>query len=191
MLVSFSAVHAAKYNAYGLKFFTAETDHFRIHYHQGLEHLIPRVGAQCEKLYNIYRSRYGFTLPDKTDFVVIDGDISNGWAFANTNTITIWTHDFDFNLRGSHDWFEDVITHEYAHIVSIQTGLKLPSAIPEIRFGYFSHPNETRRGEVFQSVAGDILPHWLTEGIAQYSSTLHGSDEWDSHRDMILQSWAM
>ena len=128
-------LHAAKYNAFGLKFYTSETEHFRIHYHDGLEHLIPRVAAQCEKLYSIYSTTYGLVLPDKTDFVVIDGDISNGWAFANTNTITIWTHDFDFNLRGSHDWFEDVITHEYAHIVSIQTGLKFPSFIPELRLG--------------------------------------------------------
>ena len=184
-------LHAAKYNAFGLKFYTSETDHFRIHYHAGLEHLIPRVAAQCEKLYSIYSTTYGLVLPDKTDFVVIDGDISNGWAFANTNTITIWTHDFDFNLRGSHDWFEDVITHEYAHIVSIQTGLKFPSFIPELRLGYFSHPNEPRRAEAFQSVAGDILPHWFTEGIAQYSSSVHGSDSWDSHRDMILRSLSL
>ncbi len=191
LLSSAGVLHAAKYNAFGLKFYTSETDHFRIHYHEGLEHLIPRVAAQCEKLYSIYSDTYGFVLPDKTDFVVIDGDISNGWAFANTNTITIWTHDFDFNLRGSHDWFEDVITHEYAHIVSIQTGLKFPSFIPELRLGYFSHPNEPRRTEAFQSVAGDILPHWFTEGIAQYSSSVHGSDSWDSHRDMILRSLSL
>jgi len=188
LMVPAISLHAAKYNAYGLKFFTVETDHFRIHYHKGLEHLIPRVGNQCEKLYAIYRTTYGLTLPSKTDFVVIDGDISNGWAFANTNTITIWTHDFDFNLRGSHDWFEDVITHEYAHIVSIQTGLKLPANIPEVRLGFFSHPNEKKRTEVFQSLASDILPHWFTEGIAQYSSSIHGTDSWDSHRDMILRS---
>jgi len=182
------SLNAAKYNAFGLKFYTIETEHFRIHYHQGLEHVIRRVATQCENLYAIYRNTYGLTLPDKTDFVVIDGDVSNGWAFANTNTITIWTHDFDFNLRGSHDWFEDVITHEYAHIVSIQTGLKLPPYIPEFRLGFFSHPNEPRRVEVFQSISGNILPPWFTEGIAQYSSSAHGTDSWDSHRDMILRT---
>lgn len=182
------SVLAVKYNAYGLNFFTASTEHFDINYHAGLERLIPRIGNQFEKLYSIYRNTYGLTLPEKTEVVVLDGDISNGWAFANTNTITIWTHDFDFNLRGSHDWFEDVITHEYAHIVSIQTGLKLPPAIPEIRFGYFSHPNEKNRIDAFQSIATDILPPWFTEGIAQYSSSMHGADRWDTHRDMILRS---
>ncbi|MBN1576582.1 MAG: PD40 domain-containing protein [Chitinispirillaceae bacterium] len=185
------SLHAAKFNAYGLKFFTAETAHFRINYHQGLGHLIPRVGNQCEKLYEIYRCCYGLTLPDKTDLVVIDGDISGGWALPSTNTITIWTHDFDFNLRGSHDWFEDVITHEYAHIVSIQTGMKLPPAVPEIRIGFFSHPNEKGRTEAFHSITADILPQWFTEGIAQYSSSIHGADSWDAHRDMILRSLSL
>ncbi|MBN1307885.1 MAG: PD40 domain-containing protein [Chitinispirillaceae bacterium] len=189
-LIPFS-LQGAKFNAYGFKFFTAETEHFRIHYHQGLEHLIPRVGSQCEKLYGIYRNQYGLTLPDKTDLVVIDGDISGGWALAHTNTVTIWTHDFDFNLRGSHDWFEDVITHEYAHIVSIQAGLKLPPAVPEIRIGSFSHPNEKGRVEAFHSIAGDILPPWFTEGIAQYSSMTYGADRWDSHREMILRSLSL
>lgn len=182
---------AAKYNAFGLKFFTTETEHFRINYHAGLEHLVPRVGAQCEKLYEIYRNQYGLTLHDKTEVVLLDSDVSNGWALANTNTITIWTHDFDFNMRGSHDWFEDVITHEYAHIVSIQAGLKLPPAVPEVRVGYFSHPNEKKRLETFHSFAGDILPPWFTEGIAQYSSSAHGADRWDTHRDMILRSLSL
>ncbi len=183
-----SSIQSARFNAWGLEFFTCETPHFRITYHSGLQHLVPRVADQCEKLYQIYRNKFCITLPDKTDIVVIDGDVSNGWALANTNTITIWTHDFDFNLRGSHDWFEDVITHEYAHIVSIQAGLKLPPAIPDLRAGFFSHPNERKRMEAFHSFPADILPHWFTEGIAQYASSEHGSDSWDTHRDMILRT---
>ena len=34
----------------------------------------------------------------------------------------------------------------------------------------------------------DILPPWFSEGIAQYESSRHGSDRWDSHRDMILRT---
>ncbi|MCX7726703.1 MAG: hypothetical protein N2053_07625, partial [Chitinispirillaceae bacterium] len=161
ILTLFFYAHSAKYNAFGLKFITRETEHSRIHYHSGLEHLVPRVASKCEELYNIYKNKYGLVLPEKTEFVIIDGDVSNGWAFANTNTITIWTHDFDFNLRGSHEWFEDVITHEYAHIVSINAALKFSHIIPEVRFGYFSHPNEMKRAEFFHSFPSDILPHWF------------------------------
>lgn len=60
-----NSVLAAKYNAYGLKFYTVATEHFDINYHAGLERLIPRVSNQFEKLYNIYRNTYGLTLPKK------------------------------------------------------------------------------------------------------------------------------
>ncbi len=179
---------AAKYNAYGLKFYTVDTDHFRINYMDGCGHLVKKVACKFEQLYSIYRNTYGLTLPKKTTVMILDSDESNGWAFANTNTITLWTHDFDYNMRGSHDWFEDVITHEYGHIVSICSGLKAPPMIPEVRLGYFSHPNERNRIEAIQSFATDILPPWFTEGIAQYESSRNGADSWDSHRDMILRS---
>ena len=188
LFLSVSSVFAAKFNAYGLNFYTVETSHFRINYQKGCEQLVNEVSDKFEQLYDIYRNTYGMVLPGKTEVVIIDGDESNGWAFSNLNTITIWTHDFDFNLRGSHDWFEDVITHEYAHIVSIWSSLKLSPKILDMRIGFFSHPNESNRIESFHSIPTDILPPWFTEGIAQYESSRNGTDTWDSHRDMILRS---
>jgi hypothetical protein len=179
---------AAKYNAYGLKFYTVETDHFQINYMNGCGHLAKQVGNKFEELYSIYRKTYGLTLPNKTKVMILDSDDSNGWAFTNINTITLWTHDFDYNMRGSHDWLDDVITHEYGHIISIYSSLKAPPQIPEIRFGYFSHPNEKNRVEAIHSFPTEILPPWFTEGIAQYESSKNGTDSWDSHRDMILRS---
>lgn len=184
-------LYAAKYNAYGLKFYTIETDHFRISYMDGCGHLVKTVGCKFEELYSIYRNTYGITLPKKTDVFILDGDQSNGWALPNTNSIVLWPYDIDFNMRGSHDWFEDLIAHEYGHIVSISSGLKMPPQIPQIRFGYFSHPNEKNRAEAIHHLPTEILPPWLTEGIAQYESTRHGADSWDSHRDMILRSLAL
>lgn len=181
-------VSAAKYNAYGLKFYTLDTDHFLIHYMDGTGHLANKVACKFEELYSIYRNTYNITLPNKTNVMILDSDESNGWAFSNINTITIWTHDFDFNLRGSHDWFDDVIAHEFAHIVSISSSYKTTPVIPEFRVGYFSHPNEKNRTEAIHSFPTDILPRWFSEGIAQYESSRHGADTWDSHRDMILRT---
>jgi hypothetical protein len=171
-----------------MKRYTAETTHFRIHYHKGIEHLVKPVGNKFEELYSIYQNTYGFKLPAKTEVVLQDGDESNGLTFPNLNFIILWTHDFDFDLRGSHDWFDDVITHEFAHQASIWNALKYPSWIEGIQFGYFTHPNEPRRLDFFHALPPDILPPWFTEGIAQYESTRNGSDAWDSHRDMILRS---
>ncbi|MCU0609393.1 MAG: hypothetical protein MUF22_06470 [Chitinispirillaceae bacterium] len=181
-------VSAASWNGYSMKRYTAETPHFRIHYHDGLEHLVRPVGDKFEQLYGIYRNTYNFKLPNKTEIVLQDGDESNGLAFPNLNFIVLWTHDFDFNLRGSHNWFEDVITHEFGHIASIWNSLKYPAWIEGIQFGYFSHPNEATRTELFHFLPPDILPPWFTEGIAQYESSRNGADTWDSHRDMIMRS---
>ena len=187
ILQSFSA-YAASWNGYSMKRYTAETPHFRIHYHKGIEHLVKPVGDKFEELYGIYQNTYHFKLPDKTDVVLQDGDESNGLTFTNIKFIILWTHDFDFNLRGSHDWFDDVITHEFAHLASIWNSLKYPSWIEGIQFGYFTHPNEPLRVDLFHALPPDILPPWFTEGIAQYESSRHGSDAWDSHRDMILRT---
>ena len=154
-------------------------------------HLVDKVGKKLEQLYSIYKDIYGLSIPSKTDVLIIDSDYSNGWALAYTNTITLWTHDLDFELRGTHEWWDDVITHEYAHIISINTGLKLSPAIPDIRFGFFSHPNEKNRMEAFHSLSTSIMPYWLTEGIAQYESSRNGADSWDSHRDMILRTLSL
>ncbi|HLV33141.1 MAG TPA: hypothetical protein VKY57_16355, partial [Chitinispirillaceae bacterium] len=137
----------ARFNGWGYKFYSSDTKNFRIYYPDECAHLVKRVAEKLEQLHEIYHNTYGIKLPERTNAVLLDSDFSNGWALANTNTITLWTHDSDFNLRGSHDWLDDVITHEYAHIVSINAGFKLAPSVSELRFGYFSHPNEKNRTE--------------------------------------------
>ncbi|KMQ50309.1 hypothetical protein CHISP_2778 [Chitinispirillum alkaliphilum] len=171
-----------------MKLYTAETEHFQIHYHDGLGHLVERVAARLEMLHDIFSNTYHITLPSQTDVILFDGDMPDGFAYPPLNTIFIGTHNFDFSLRGTHDWFDDVVTHEFAHIVSIWTGFKFPSWMPHIQGGVFSHPNQRTRSEALHLFPTEILPPWFTEGIAQYESSLHGSDRWDSHRDMILRT---
>jgi hypothetical protein len=189
---------AAAWNGFGQQWYTIETDHFRIHYHAGIEPIAKRVGDIAEKLYSIYRETYLLKLPSKTDVIVSDNDESNGWAASSFNMMHIWTNTFDFNLRGSSDWLEDVVAHEYAHIVSIWLSQKLPSWMPFMQLGYFSHPNDTHmtksngpiglRVEAHRLIPHDILPPWYFEGIAQYEATRNGTDRWDTHRDMLLRT---
>ncbi len=188
LLLHFGADAAQKNNAYGQKFFTVESAHFKIHYHAGLDHLTKRVANKLEELYNIYTDTYDLTLPGKTEVVIYDGDIPEGFAYPNFNFIFIGVHDYEFNLRGSSDWFDDVVTHEFAHVVSISTGFKLSPKIPSIQVGYFTHPNQSFRTEALHVYPSEVLPPWFTEGIAQYESSRHGADSWDTHRDMILRS---
>ncbi len=179
------------WNAFGTKVFTIETAHFSISFTQGLESVAREASVQFEHLYGIFSKTYGLTLPAKTKVLVMDGEITNGFADPYHNFITIWIHDFDINERGTHDWLKGVITHEYAHILSITSSFKFAPYIPSIQLGYFSHPNEPNRVEALHVFPDDILPPWFSEGIAQYEDSRYGTDSWDTHRDMILRSLAV
>jgi WD40 repeat protein len=194
ILFSFLPLHAqdeAKFNAYGLKVFTIESEHFRISYLPGLEHTAKEAGEQFEKLYRIYSGIYEIKLPSKTEVLVIEGEEPNGFAFSNLNMVVIWATDIDMNLRGTREWLKGVVSHEFAHIVSIWTSLKFPPNVEMIEFGGFTHPNSSNRLDLLHAMPSSILPYWFTEGIAQYEDSKFGTELWDSHRDMILRSLAL
>jgi len=172
--------------------YTIQDDHFIIHYQDGLEATAREAGAILNQLYDIYRNTYQLVLPEKTEVLVIDNDMGDGWAMDLSDIILIAANGLDFtNLRGTHDYLRDVVTHEFAHIVSITAAHKFQSTIPYLQGGFFSHPNEMRRVEGMLYFPGEILPPWFFEGISQFESTRHGADAWDSHRDMILRSLAL
>jgi len=200
LLVCSSLSTANDFNKFGLKFYTMESEHFRFHYQEGLEHFARRAAPVFENLYDIYDSTYSLKLPAKTEVMIVNDIHSNGWAMDLLNVLLISPNGFDYNLRGTSDWLRDVATHEYAHLVSISSSHKGPAWIPYLQLGYFSHPNNTRktkngthgsRVEALHIFPLEILPPWFFEGIAQYEASRRGSDSWDSHRDMILRSLAL
>jgi len=176
------------YNAYGMKVFTIESQHFRISYTPGLEDAAKEAGDQLEKLYVFYSGIYNVKLPSKTEVLIIEGEEPNGFAFSNLNMIVLWSTDIDMNLRGTREWLRGVASHEFAHIVSIWTSLKFPPQVSGIEFGYFSYVNSQNRLELIHEMPSEILPYWFVEGIAQYEDSKFGTETWDTHRDMLLRS---
>lgn len=177
----------------GLAYYTFETEHFRIHFHEGVEDVARRVGVMLEEFYSIYTKTYFISLPKKTE-VLVSSDEQNFDNFAsnNANLISISANDFGYNLRGSGNYLRDAVAHEFAHIMSMSTAQKGPAWMPYAQFGAFSHPNEGGlRSESFHLFPFDNLPPWFFEGIAQFESSRMGGDRWDSHRDMILRTLTM
>ena len=66
-------------------------------------------------------------------------DYSNGAAYYYDNKIVIWATPLNFELRGSHRWLQNVITHEYAHIVSLQKSMKMGNRIPGAYVQYMGY----------------------------------------------------
>jgi hypothetical protein len=174
-------------NAAHIEWRTAETQHFRFHYPKELEEVAGYTAGIAEGVAADKLKRYNIRLPNKVEFILRDDIFSNGWANSLQNTMTVWTTDWDFPVRSTHNWLKDVVTHEFAHLVSIQSGSKLPSYLQGLLIGYEDYYNEPVQGRLATLIPFTDQPSWFAEGVAQYESELSGFDAWDSHRDMLLR----
>tara|TARA_B110000196_G_scaffold320227_1_gene341254 strand:- start:131 stop:3061 length:2931 start_codon:yes stop_codon:yes gene_type:complete len=185
-----------QYNHPELDWETIETDHFRIHFYSETENSA-RLGAYiADSIYTSVTNLYNYKPFNKTDIVFTDvDDISNGAAYFYDNKIIIWTSPLDFELRGSHKWLENVITHEFTHIVSIQSAQKFGKSIPGAYLQYIGYEKEKRPDVLYgypnslisYPIPGTSVPPWLAEGVAQFMYPGADWDNWDSIRDMILR----
>lgn len=174
-------------NAAQIRWRTAETEHFRFHYPKELEETAGYIAGIAEGVAADKLKRYNIKLPNKVEFIVRDDIFSNGWANSLQNTMTVWATDWDFPVRSTHNWLKDVVTHEFSHLVSIQSGSKLPSYIQGVLIGYADYYNEPVQGNLATLIPFTDQPNWFAEGVAQYESEKSGFDSWDSHRDMLLR----
>ena len=177
-----------------------ESEHFIVHFHPGTERTARVVAKIAEDIYEPVTSLYGHKPADKVNFVIKDyDDYANGAAYFFDNKIEIWTSSLDFDLRGTHNWLRNVVTHEFTHIVQIQTTLKFGRRVPAVYMQWFQYENERRPDVLYgfpnaivsYPISGFVVPSWFAEGVAQYNRKELGYDSWDSHRDMILRMYAL
>ncbi len=179
---------------------TIETEHFYVLYHDGAERTARVIAKVAEDVYEPVTSLYHHKPDSKVTFVVRDyDDISNGGAYFFDNKIEIFAPSMDFELRGTHDWLRNVVTHEFTHIVQIQTSMKFGRRVPSIYLQWLGYEAERRPDVLYgypnviasYPLSGFVVPAWFAEGIAQYNRTDLRYDFWDTHRDMILRSYAL
>jgi hypothetical protein len=180
-----------------LDWHVVETEHFKIYYHQGLDKLSSRATAAAEEAYGPVTTFYNFEPDEKVRLILKDtDDYANGGAYYYHNTIEIWVTNLDFGLRGTTDWLRNVITHEFTHIVSLQTARKGSRRMPAVFFHYLRYQGEGKRDDILDgypniltsyAVPMTVIPPWFAEGTAQYMAPGVQHDYWDSHRDMILR----
>ena len=167
---------------------TIVTDHFRIHYSSNTVGTARRVAETAEEVFAPLATAYNYY----DDFspihiIVIDNSdrLGNGSANYYSNTITIWATNLDSDLRGSHDWVRNVLTHELAHIITLN---KARQKWP-VQFALLSVTRFTSNPDVRFEIPLYHLtaPAWWSEGIAQYATHQFGYETWDTHRDMLLR----
>ncbi len=178
-------------NAAHIEWRTAETEHFRFRYPKELEEAAGYIAGIAENVYLEKVQRYNIKLPGKVEFIIRDDIFSNGWANSLENTMNVWVTDWDFPVRSTHNWLKDVVTHEFSHLVSIQSGGKLPGYFQGLVFGYQDFYNKPVQADFATIIPFQSQPNWFAEGVAQYESERSGGDAWDTHRDMIVRVAAL
>jgi Tol biopolymer transport system component len=179
---------------------TIATKHFYVHYHEGAERTARVIAAVAEDIYGPITSLYNHEPDQRVSIVVKDiSDIANGAAYFFNNKIEIWASPLDFELRGSHNWLRNVITHEFTHIIQLQAAMKFGRGIPALTFQVFGYEKERRRDVLYgfpntlisYPFPGVVVPPWFAEGTAQFQRGRLMYDAWDAHRDMILRSYVL
>ena len=181
-----------------LKWQTIETEHFSIHFHQGSgERSAAEVARIAEEVYGPITELYGYHPRSKVSIIIKDyEDYSNGAAYFFDNKIEIWAPSLDSKFRGDHHWLENVIAHEFTHIVQVQAAMGVSPRFPIAYFQILGY-EEVRRPDVLYGFPNVVVsypllslnnPAWFAEGTAQYQRSSMDHDRWDTHRDMMLRT---
>lgn len=164
---------------------TIESDHFYVHYYQGNEVAAERAVMLLERAHDRLSAGLAHSPWLKTHATLTDNtDSANG--FANTTpyprlTAFVTAPDSMSVLEGFDDWLDILLTHEYVHIVHLDTVHGLPRLVNALLgFGV--------SGKVWQPNV--IQPRWFVEGLATYDETRltsHGRGR-NAQFDMMLRA---
>ncbi len=181
-----------------INWYTIETENFNIVFHKGSERTAKLTAKISEEIYGPITSLYNYKPDTKTNIIVNDlSDISNGATDFFNNRIEIFASALDFELRGTHNWLRNVITHEFTHMVQLQASMKFSRKIPAIYLQWLNYEKERRPDVLYgypnaivsYPISGINVPAWFAEGTAQYQRQALGYDHWDAQRDMILRMY--
>ena len=183
-----------------LEWKTIETEHFLVHYHDGEARTGKEVAYIAEQIYKPITDMYQHKPDQKVSIVLRDyDDFSNGASYFYDNKIEIWASNLDFELRGTHPWLQNVVSHEFTHIVQIQTAMKLGRRIPGVYFQWLGYEAERRPDVLYgypnvlvsYPFSAFLVPSWFAEGTAQFNNPHLQYDTWDTHRNMILRMYML
>lgn len=178
-------------NQSDIKWKTAGTEHFQFIYPAEYTEHASVISSYAEAVYDTVVDRYKKKLPGRINASLNNALYSNGSAVPSENAVHLWLTNWDFKVRSSHGWVADVITHEFSHLVSIESGSKLPAWIYGLQYSYSDYYNERTTTDFLSLLPFTLQPLWLAEGTAQYESSRMGFDAWDTHRDMLLRVAAL
>ncbi len=185
--------------------YVIETTHFNVYYYSEVSDFALRAVNFLEiEVYPKVTQILDMPLDRKVSVVIADiDDVGNGFALEIFDQIFVATADIYFiSLRGRYPWLEDVLTHEFTHIVALRKVRKTPYSVPAfgISAGIFCileplckisgnlRGKSTLMGGIISAYIPYSEPAYFTEGIAQLVTAELGYDSLDSYRNMMIRS---
>jgi len=146
-----------------LKWRTLQTPHFNITFHQGESALAEEMATVAEAVWDKMTEEIGTAPKRPTELVLIDPtDLANGYAMTlpvNTIVIFVTSPSEDSTLSQYADWNDTILTHEFAHILHLDTIEGLPKLLRKA-LGRVINVNRA-------------TPGWIVEGFATFQETRH------------------
>jgi WD40 repeat protein len=132
-----------------LNWHTIETDHFDVHYHEGIRDIAVQGASIAEQVRPILMEQMGLDTLRRLDIVfTTEDEVLNGFAMPSNHTV-IWVDQNDAALWvGDEKWMRTVLAHELQHLVFFNT---VKTWLPEPMNAIY---------------AG--VPGWIVEGLAEY-----------------------
>ncbi|MDX8388319.1 MAG: hypothetical protein R8M46_07290 [Ghiorsea sp.] len=146
-----------------LDWVTAESTHFRIHYHDDEGQLAEKSLTIAESVYQRLTPVFDWLPKEKTEIVLSDEtDLSNGFAMpipSNRMTLYVSQPRQVSSLEDHNGWLETLILHEFVHILHLDKASGSAESMRDV-FGRFVllFPNM-------------FMPPWMHEGLATYYET--------------------
>jgi len=162
------------------------TDHFIINFYDHTEEAVYSAWRIAEEAYESLADLYGYEMREKISLSIADyDDFSNGSAEWTMSNIIVWLPDSRFELRSNTTWLRNVITHELAHIISLESKRRRQLIDVSLQFSISGDGEQYGFAEPFERIT--LYPVWLAEGIAQIEAENLGNDCFDSRREMALR----
>ena len=130
---------------------TIETEHYRLHYHQGIENIAKEGASIAEQVRPILLKQMDLEdIPTIDIIFTTEDEIMNGFAQWTYNTF-IWVDQNDAAIwLEDEKWLYQVLAHELQHIVFFH---RIKTWLPEPWSFFLSQ-----------------IPGWVVEGLAEYET---------------------
>ncbi len=162
---------------------TLESEHFFVHFTEDSQQLAVQVADIAEDVHTRLSKDIKVELSDRTHIVVLDWyDSVNGLATPlPRNTIRLYPVGpglSELELTFTDDWLRMIITHEYAHILTLDMADGVQSVLRKVF------------GRSVGTIPNIFMPVWIHEGYAVYNETKHtrGGRIRGPYFDMILRA---